>query len=389
MKKCIYCNELKPLSDFNHEHIFPESLGGKSCGSIFKTRSVCTRCNSFCGLWVDGAFLKDSIVKNFKAIDDFKYVDFENGSVHSLSYMGRIETNLTEENESCELWLGPCSDMIFHFHTNLDEKFFSYTGGNPISYKSNPGRVFFFTGTNNDKWFKIALLSFYNHFKKAKRYSGNAKIKDIKEHQKYFNNPGEKEEHIMKELVKIISPSFDTKASGKFNIEQAFFSKIALGLGYNLLGSGFLKTHHVKKLRENIFNSAPDCKNEFHKVSSPFFKSDTELNDMLAWEGGHTFIFYSTGKNLTLLFSLNGQHLFQIMISDTPNLWINKSELIEGQVYILIPQRALFCGPFRYPEYISYINNNFEIAQLSRLKSLVVRRSDLPPFWLKDDSIEQ
>lgn len=384
MKTCIYCNLPKSESEFeNIEHIFPESLGGKACNELFKTRSVCRECNSFCGLWVDGAFLKDSFIKNYKALDDFKYVDFENGSVHSLTYLGRIDTELTNDNEICEAWIGPCADKIFHFHSNSDERFFSYTGGNPISYKKDPGRVFFFTGTNNPKWFKIALLSFYNHFKKAKRFSGNAKIKEEKGHQRFFSQSGSDEMHIIDELKKIInSPTpINIKKSGKFDIEQVFFSKISLGLGFNLLGSRFLTTPHAEKLRENIKNSNKNEKVAFNKVCSPFFKSDQGLNVSLAWEGGHTFVFFSTEKHLVLLLSLFGHQFFQVLISDTPELWAGKNKFPEKQVYILIPQRSIFKGPIQYDSYISYLNGHSDIPELSELRSLVVDGSTLPPYF--------
>ncbi len=382
MKTCIYCNSTKNESEFNNlEHIFPESLGGKACNELFKTRDVCKSCNNFCGLWVDGAFLKDSFVKNYKALDDLKYVDFENGSIHNLTYLGRIDTELAGDDEICEVWIGPCGDKIYHFHSNYREKFFSYTGGDPISSKKRPGRVYFFTATNNKNWLKIAIFSFYHHFKKVKRFSGNVKLVNEKDHTKIFDEPGNYENEIINGLRKIINTPIDIKFSTKLDIEQLFFSKIALGLGYNLLGLEFLNTNHAEKLRENITDANKSNQDNIYRVCSPFFNEDKDLNEKLAWKGGHTFILLPQGRYLLLLINLFGRQMFQVVISDSIELWRNNHNLIQGQVYVLIPQRSLFKGPFTYHDYLFYLNGLGDIPELSELKSMIVDRTTLPPYW--------
>lgn len=45
---CIMCLADRPESDFNDEHVFPESIGGN-----FIVRTVCTNCNSVLGTTVD------------------------------------------------------------------------------------------------------------------------------------------------------------------------------------------------------------------------------------------------------------------------------------------------------------------------------------------------
>ena len=53
--KCIICNQ--EIRKGSKEHIFPESLGGKT-----KINCVCKDCNSKLGASIEASFLKDSTI---------------------------------------------------------------------------------------------------------------------------------------------------------------------------------------------------------------------------------------------------------------------------------------------------------------------------------------
>ena len=65
MRRCIICKEYKEESEFNLEHVFPESIGGE-----YTINTVCSDCNSHFGRTVDNKFLNSGVIRflnhNFK-----------------------------------------------------------------------------------------------------------------------------------------------------------------------------------------------------------------------------------------------------------------------------------------------------------------------------------
>lgn len=50
--KSIICKKDNQEEDFNEEHVFPESIGGK-----YKIHTVCKECNSHFGKIIDNKFI--------------------------------------------------------------------------------------------------------------------------------------------------------------------------------------------------------------------------------------------------------------------------------------------------------------------------------------------
>ena len=58
MRRCIICKEYKEESEFNLEHVFPESIGGE-----YTINMVCSDCNSHFGSTVDNKFLNSGVIR--------------------------------------------------------------------------------------------------------------------------------------------------------------------------------------------------------------------------------------------------------------------------------------------------------------------------------------
>lgn len=59
MPKCTYCDYEKEQSDLSQEHVIPRGIDGNIYPvNPFSLNTVCKRCNSLCGTYVDGPFIK-------------------------------------------------------------------------------------------------------------------------------------------------------------------------------------------------------------------------------------------------------------------------------------------------------------------------------------------
>jgi hypothetical protein len=173
-KLCIYCQRLKPDSDFSLEHIFPDRLGGSLCNDLFKTRDVCASCNTTTGLFVDGPFIKNWFRTNDEAIAARQYLDLSApNSILPLVYIGLLTSIPLRQTLVCEVWLGACGERFYHIHEKDDPRWDTFAGGNPIMRKQDPGRVYLVNTGNNLQWVSLALRSMKGHFNRARRYAYN------------------------------------------------------------------------------------------------------------------------------------------------------------------------------------------------------------------------
>lgn len=61
LHKCLTCLNLKPIEDFNEEHIFPSAIGG-----VVTLHNVCIKCNTDLGRIVDQPFLAHQLVAYYR-----------------------------------------------------------------------------------------------------------------------------------------------------------------------------------------------------------------------------------------------------------------------------------------------------------------------------------
>ena len=104
---CIYCpNRTQPRLGNTLEHIFPDALGGDYLPDDFKTRDVCATCNSLCGLFVDGPFIRNFFVQNSRVTSALRFADLKNPRPMPMRYLGGLKELTIGEDQVCEVWFG-------------------------------------------------------------------------------------------------------------------------------------------------------------------------------------------------------------------------------------------------------------------------------------------
>jgi hypothetical protein len=378
---CIYCGKEKPESDFSLEHIFPDRLGGKLCSDLFKTRNVCERCNSLMGLFVDGSFIKSWFRTNYDASSAREYLDLNSPkSFEPLIYMGRLKSISIANNEVCELWLGPCGSLYYHFHATDEDRFKAYAGGNPISRKADRGRVYLFLTSENQLWYQLSLRSLLAAFGEAMRFAGNFGIS---------NNPDgvvlPLDDIAVAHLALLQSlrnRQHDCEFSVQLGFEGRWLSKLAIGLGANILGSQFLSTPYANQLRSALWEQDPNKRAQIPVRGSGFFREQQDQTDqILGWPGAYTLRIHAVGECLVLTLHLSNQQSMHVVISDDARLWATPEfdTYRDGQVYVVLPLLGQFVGPIQMNDYLNHRLKTIIIPELAAIESKRVDPSTLPP----------
>ncbi len=133
-KRCIYCSEVKPLSEFSEEHIIPQFMGGSSDCPLSVSNEACQRCNSLLGRFVDapvarGPFLKSIELGSWQGCFDFNE---SAGNVYPLTYFGKSRELQFGDDEEIEVWLCPDGGTAWHIHTKQADDFGALAGGDPV-----------------------------------------------------------------------------------------------------------------------------------------------------------------------------------------------------------------------------------------------------------------
>lgn len=391
--KCIYCNLDKEAKEFSLEHIFPTSLGGKKLNNnLFKTRKVCKVCNNEMGLLVDALFLKSFFVKASMSNDYLRYVDFnDHKSTLPFIYMGKNESVIHPDYDYCDYWNWAGGSRVFHFHNNYLENFQSFSGGNPIRQKKKKtaGETYLVSSTNNRIWIKKLLLSFKEYFKYTKRFSTNIEIQND---NKILNIPNKQQQSIINNLQGLADRVVISNIVLQMGFEVRFLAKIALALGDNLLGDQYIHSSHALQLQNIIFEKDINKIINLKPKISNFFQDknkDKDILNIIAWKGGHTILFLPIQNSLILHLSLFGSEV-PLSTTITDELENYSIELVKkhpnGWVYIFIPQRSIFKGPYGLPEYIAYSQGNKSFMEdLSDIENLYVGPENLPPFVIDQD----
>lgn len=376
LKKCIYCDKEKSIKEFSSlEHIFPDALGGNLCNDTFKTRDVCNRCNSICGIWVDAPVIKNWFTAQYKFDIAREFVDLKNGSVLPLIYMGIFE-ELCDTEKICEVWLDPCGGSIYHFRNHHDRRFDSIIGGDFIDLRKNPGTVYLFVATDNQDWIKTVLLSFREHFKYSKKIACNISVTgDL------FQEPDENEKAIIEKLKSFRGKYHKVKFSVENGFEQRFLCKLALGVGFNLFGESYLQTDYAKEIRRGLWEKDSELRKTLQIPWTLFDDKANLFKELLCYKGAHLISIREVDKYLSLGFCLFGKIFTQIAISDDNKFWQNHKEYSSGIVYLIFPQIKEFVGPISLPLYLAHKSSeDYRIEKLLQIENKRVDLNKLPPF---------
>ena len=378
--RCIYCQQDKPDDPLSLEHIFPQALGGDRPPDLFVTRRVCKRCNSLCGLFVDGPFIRNFFVKGADALEARRYLDPIKGSPLPLIFMGKPQDFPLGPNETMELWLGPCGDEIFHFHPLSESRYSAYAGGDPILAGRKPGEAYLFLATEEPFWARVALLSFRQHFGQAQRISCNLRLGGEGVHESYFDEPDERQKARIADLGAYLRSEQRMKQS-RFSVdvgfEGRFLAKLALGIGHNLLEDRFTESRYGHLLQKALWEQDREKREALGFFHTDFF-DDHQLRRFASWDGGHCISMVPAGTSLFLQLSVFGRAPMQVVLSDDPEIWKDSPVGSWGQVYVAVPQRDKWAGPIDLLAFIAHKNGTGVVSELKAIEALRTDSAKLP-----------
>jgi len=85
---CPYCGQDRPDNESSVEHVIPQAIGGGVQPVNPFLLPVCQRCNSACGHYVDGPFLKSWLVQNRRQLHALRHTLLSPQTVFPLGYNG-------------------------------------------------------------------------------------------------------------------------------------------------------------------------------------------------------------------------------------------------------------------------------------------------------------
>lgn len=178
MKTCIYCGKDKQDEEFSDEHIWPDALGGDFLLDFWRT-DVCQSCNSLCGLFVDGSFIRSGAGRAERGTGALEYLTISGprAGVLPLDYLGVLQNVPMSMDEVADYWAGPCGAIIIHIRpADKDGTFEAYAGGDPRAKKARAGRAYMALTSVEFFWVVVSLASFKAHFQRARRFVTNAQV---------------------------------------------------------------------------------------------------------------------------------------------------------------------------------------------------------------------
>lgn len=326
MKRCIYC--LATDRKFSLEHIWPDKLGGNLCRSLV-TNDVCEKCNNVCGLFVDAQF-----IKSFFIITEL------GARKGTFSYLNRLNIPSVDGNV-CDVWLSKGA-VIFQWFPE-DEKFVSYSGGNPIKTKRSRAYLYLDASVGSEEGNHL-IHKFYMQFSKATCIAGNFQP-DTSEFPKILHVDQAESYRLEQEAIyhyirgKTNSSTLDIKGTLQLGFEERFMAKLSLGFGYIYLGNSFLDSDTAVNLREFLWKKDPVNRLKVD-IKGSGFQLQTEEFDKFFWvKDCWTVGVIVAAQALWQLVVTPGGHSMTMLISDKPELWehLGFDEHLDGRLAIINP----------------------------------------------------
>jgi hypothetical protein len=378
---CPYCGQDKEDGEMTDEHVLPDALGGNlEPTNPFKIR-VCERCNRVCGKYVDGPFIRSWFIHNARAFGASRFIDLAAEPTLPLVIMGPLgdwkETDLT-----CDVWLGPTGDHVYHFHKPYDAS--PAIIGRPPHLRQremDKGVVLTLLVGTNPVWHPTIFRSIRNAF------ADDTPI--------YYLNVGkdgigppypsiQDQEHqrladwvlaLPADRNRTFTPPIDPDCGDRF------LMKAGLGLGAKLFGDRYVESEDARILRTALWE--PDrSKWDPRTLGTAFFQqADPRFVDGLNWEGCHAIVLVGLGQHLGLTVNFYGRHNASVAVSSDPTIW---STVVgrEGLMWIVAPGLRTFAGPMTIGDYVGE-RHNLKLRGVEPqgpLKDLHARLAAIPPL---------
>jgi len=324
---CIYCSKRTAAADFSLEHLIPQFMGGNAACPDAATRDVCRRCNSLCGRFVDApvarGFFQNSIDNG--AWQHCIRFDAAAGNVFPLIYLGTCAEIAFNDNEESEVWLAPDGGAIWHIRARQTDDFATMAGGDPyLGRKDQSSRVYSFNASVHPYWINSNFKSVLAHFNDEPIFLGADT--DIERQLTAKRTPGalcRKDESAIRErdhIQRLLDERRPVihKVSMDILFDVRFLAKIALGFGYQALGSTYGELKCTDRLRKLLWTRRAALDAAQHEVRmAPYFASlQDKSHKMFALPVGFVFVLLALREGLVLKIIFPSGHDVQVSITD-------------------------------------------------------------------------
>jgi hypothetical protein len=378
--RCVYCGKDKQESDLSQEHVIPRGIGGNlKPVNPFSIDNVCGRCNSVCGTYVDGPFIKNWFTKNYRTEELYRCADIAKNPILPLRYMGPYK-ELQFEDRLCEFWLGPTGDRIYHFHRPYPEEpdIAPMVGVPTFARKAeiDQGFAFLFVRSNNPLWYPTVFLSFVENFKGSTLYLGNG----VTPQGGGFVEIPDYMKPLHAQLISLNGKTHHIGLALDLSFGDRFMAKLALGIGSLLLDDGFADSTSADLLRRFLWTKNPKERRDIPIMGTGFFnESHDKLDKILSWGGGHVIALLPIEDALGLYVSFYETYCSMIKVSSEPEHWVKKG-LGDGIVYVIAPGLQKHVGPKELLAYIAHKNSSTKDNELIELETEMNMQKELPSF---------
>jgi len=391
VRTCIYCGIEKPEDEFSDEHIWPDALGGNHLGSLWRTNDVCAKCNSISGVFIDGAFIRSWFGNAERATGAREYLSLQTPetSVLPLDYLGALPDLKTRTGEIAEFWAGPCGANIVHIRPESeDELWKTYSGGDPRARGAKAGRAYIALTSHEVFWILVSLASFNDHFKRAHRFIVNMDV-PLKWNgilkRPDMSDPVQAADMAVVAAVTSAGQNgqeIRTRQITRSDVGTRFLAKLALAIGFKLLGEAFLATDYATNLRKGFREADPD-KRKAIPVQGTGFLSDHGLNGAekaLQWPGAWVLLIKVTDEILSLsVVSPSGRAMNVVVCQEAELVSVLGEEYRDGLVWVTVPSLGEGVGPTPLPAYLAHQLGKASPPQLQLLSSKRIDPAILPP----------
>lgn len=376
MSICAYCGYEKNNEEFSQEHVIPRAMGGNLHPiNPFSLNTVCKRCNSLSGSFIDGQYIRSWFTQNGKNRYFMKYIDITQNPILPLNYMGLLP-DISLGDKICEFWLGPTGDTIYHFHEPYPESIdVAPMVGVPTFAKKNeidPGFAFLFVRSNNPVWYASIFHSFIEQFTQAELYLGNGPTP-----QGYFSDIPETYGELHTKLKRLNGETHKVSVPLGVNYGDRFLVKLAIGLGTIFLNDSFVDSNSARNLRSFLWAKEQKMREKIDIRGQSFLSGRDDLKTILSWDQGHVIGFINDNSRLSLHVNFFSSQDATIEISSEPEHWKGKFDNL-GTIYLVCPGLQKYAGPIALENFIAHKQGyyNKEIRDLE----VALEEYALPPF---------
>ncbi len=365
---CSYCGKLKPESERTGEHVIPKGLGGAvSPVNPFLLKTVCETCNKVCGLFVDGPFLKNSLVHGWSAQAFRQFTALDANIGMPLNYMGFLDwPDAVPDGLVCEIWLGPTGDQIFHFHKPYPEIPGTLGMIKPATIRGiDPGFAVVFIRATNPEWHKVIYHSITRHFStETKLYFGNANAVGR------FQSPDDE----TLALIRTIRDRFDLEKGNlklQFSMDMGFAerfqAKLCLGFGSLFFDIKYLESSYAKFLRDYLWTKTTMEREAMPLRGKGIF---TETNDPISSMVGHesliTVMLMPNPVGVGLFVDLYKKQNLFVLATDDLSHW-PKHLPEEGIAFAIAPSLGKAVGPLSAIQLIASLHRQIPNSQVQKI----------------------